>query len=106
MASTWSFLTLSLKSTLISAIGPETNDPTETDWTGLIGPDELTTVSTLPVETVAVVNLGTDLAFRYCCPKWPAVSAPPARRPRAMSHLTRRRMRVSLVRGVRAGSVA
>src|SRR3954464_4977706 len=69
-ASSWPLVTLSLKSTLIWAIGPETNDPTLTDWTGLIGPDELTTVSILPVDTATVVNRGTALALRYCWPKW------------------------------------
>ena len=75
----WSFFTWSLKSTRISRIGPETNDPTVTDCTGLTGPVELTTVSIFPVVTLAVVKTGTDLAFRYC---WPRSRRPPARRRR------------------------
>src|SRR5947209_10546546 len=88
----------------MSLSGPDANDPTLNVWTGLIGPVELTTVSILPVVTLAAVKCGTDLAFRYCWPKCPAAASPPARTARMRSHLTSRRMRV--VRGKRTASVA
>src|SRR4029079_16117329 len=91
-ARTSPFLTVSLKQTPMSLIGAGTDAPTLNVWTGLTGPDELTTVSLLPVETVAVVNLETALALRYCWPKKPATTIPPSGMARIKNHFTRRRI--------------
>ena len=52
-ASTWSFFTSSLKSTEMSIIGPETNEPTWTERIGFTVPVELTTATMRPRVTSA-----------------------------------------------------
>src|SRR5262249_44292914 len=93
-AISWSLATRLLKSTKISAIGPETKAPTETERTGLTVPVELTTVSTRPRVTLAVTNFGADRCAHQERAGMTTAAAIPASTPRTISHRSNRRMRL------------
>src|SRR5262249_19190799 len=81
-----------LKSTNTSAIGPDTNAPTVTERTGFTVPVELTTVSTRPRETLAVVNFLSERPFHHDRGDAANPAGTPTTSPMIKIHRTQRRI--------------